>query len=166
MPINIGTIDQAVRIVDGLALVAYAPQDGLMGLGRLDWSGAARDGVLQELPASTPLRLFELPSPPVRGDPSNVIAERSRPAHRASSVRPWPDADPRRLGWFTRSRGQPLRPLQPPRSFDSVAPSLQPFIGADVGGVGLFGPEPDNCAPPRQAAPQFLHYGRRWSKGT
>ena len=29
MPINVGTIDQYVRIVLGLALVAYALQDGL-----------------------------------------------------------------------------------------------------------------------------------------
>ena len=29
MPVNIGTIDQYVRIVVGLALVAYAFQDGL-----------------------------------------------------------------------------------------------------------------------------------------
>ena len=29
MPVNIGTIDQYVRIVLGLALVAYALQDGL-----------------------------------------------------------------------------------------------------------------------------------------
>ena len=29
MPVNMGTIDQYVRIVVGLALVAYALQDGL-----------------------------------------------------------------------------------------------------------------------------------------
>ena len=29
MPVNVGTIDQYVRIVVGLALVAYALQDGL-----------------------------------------------------------------------------------------------------------------------------------------
>jgi hypothetical protein len=29
MPINVGTIDQYVWIVDGLALVAYALQDSL-----------------------------------------------------------------------------------------------------------------------------------------
>lgn len=29
MPVNVGTIDQYVRIVVGLALIAYALQDGL-----------------------------------------------------------------------------------------------------------------------------------------
>lgn len=29
MPVNVGTIDQYVRIIVGLALVAYALQDGL-----------------------------------------------------------------------------------------------------------------------------------------
>ncbi|UGY11858.1 DUF2892 domain-containing protein (plasmid) [Bradyrhizobium septentrionale] len=29
MPVNVGTVDQYVRIVIGLALVAYALQDGL-----------------------------------------------------------------------------------------------------------------------------------------
>ena len=33
MPVNIGTLDQYVRIVVGLALIAYALQDGLAILG-------------------------------------------------------------------------------------------------------------------------------------
>jgi len=38
MPVNVGTIDQYVRIVVGLALVAYAFQDGLSIQG-LHWAG-------------------------------------------------------------------------------------------------------------------------------
>ena len=41
MPVNVGTVDQCVRIVVGLALVAFAFQDGLPfkdGIG-LDWPG-------------------------------------------------------------------------------------------------------------------------------
>ena len=72
MPVNVGTIDQYVRIVVGLALVAYALQDGLfnsrMALGRVDRPGAARDGLLQELPALHCLRLFEPQGTPVTSD--------------------------------------------------------------------------------------------------
>jgi hypothetical protein len=32
MPVNVGSIDQYVRIVVGLALVAFAFQEGLIGL--------------------------------------------------------------------------------------------------------------------------------------
>ena len=38
MPVNVGTIDQYVRIVVGLALVAYALQDGLSIQG-WHWAG-------------------------------------------------------------------------------------------------------------------------------
>lgn len=38
MPVNVGTIDQYVRIVVGLALVAYAFQDGLSIQG-WHWAG-------------------------------------------------------------------------------------------------------------------------------
>ena len=38
MPVNVGTIDQYVRIVIGLALVAYALQDGLSIQG-WHWAG-------------------------------------------------------------------------------------------------------------------------------
>jgi len=38
MPVNVGTIDQYVRIVIGLALVAYALKDGLPILG-WHWAG-------------------------------------------------------------------------------------------------------------------------------
>jgi hypothetical protein len=38
MPVNVGTIDQYVRIVAGLALVAYALQDGLSIQG-WHWAG-------------------------------------------------------------------------------------------------------------------------------
>ena len=55
MPVNMGTIDQYVRIVVGLALVAYALQDGLSIQG-WHWAGLIGlvllgDGLLQELPA-------------------------------------------------------------------------------------------------------------------
>ena len=38
MPVNVGTLDQYVRIVVGLALVAYALQDGLSIQG-WHWAG-------------------------------------------------------------------------------------------------------------------------------
>lgn len=43
MPVNVGTIDQYVRIVIGLALVAYALQDGLSIQG---WHWAGLIGVV------------------------------------------------------------------------------------------------------------------------
>ena len=43
MPVNVGTIDQYVRIVLGLALVAYAFQDGLSIQG---WHWAGLIGLL------------------------------------------------------------------------------------------------------------------------
>jgi hypothetical protein len=38
MPVNVGTVDQYVRIVLGLALVAFAFQDGL-SIQRWHWAG-------------------------------------------------------------------------------------------------------------------------------
>ena len=43
MPVNVGTIDQYVRIVVGLALVAFALQDGLPIQG---WSWAGLIGLV------------------------------------------------------------------------------------------------------------------------
>lgn len=45
MPINVGTIDQYVRIVVGLALVAFAFQDGLAIQG-WHWAGLIGLGLL------------------------------------------------------------------------------------------------------------------------
>ena len=69
MPTNMGTIDQYVRIVLGLALIAYAFQDGLDIQG---WHWVGLLGVaplatafLQELPALYRAGHLKLHRPPV-----------------------------------------------------------------------------------------------------
>lgn len=47
---NIGSIDQYVRMVVGLALVAFAFQDGRMALGRIGRVRLACDRLFQKLP--------------------------------------------------------------------------------------------------------------------
>ena len=89
MPVNIGTIDQYVRIVLGLALVAYALQDGLAIQG---WHWVGLIGVVllvtaffKSCPLYTALGYLKLPRPPVdrRLRRCAIIGARSRPAHRA-----------------------------------------------------------------------------------
>jgi hypothetical protein len=67
MPVNVGTIDQYVRIVVGLALVAYALQDGFSVPG---WHWAGLIGLVLLVTAffrSCPLyTVFNYSSCPVR----------------------------------------------------------------------------------------------------
>jgi len=69
MPVNIGTLDQYVRIVLGLALIAYAFQEGLAIQG-WHWAGLLGmvplvTALLQKLPALCRPGHFKLPRPPV-----------------------------------------------------------------------------------------------------
>jgi hypothetical protein len=73
MPVNVGTIDQYVRIVVGLALVAFAFQDGLSIQG---WHWAGLLGLVMLVTAffrSCPLyTAFGFSTREVRNGPANL----------------------------------------------------------------------------------------------